>query len=139
MATKSFSAEVDAWVKETKERIEAVRKTAAQSVFEEVVTGPAMRVDTGFLRASFTATLNQPLAIDPKKVPPKGAGKNSFPAQDYTLAINGAKLGDVIYGTFTAAYARPREHRDGFVRLAAQNWQQHVDRAARTIRGKVGG
>lgn len=89
-----------------------------------------MRVDTGFLRASMLATLSTMPPINPNSRPSKDAQPNSYryDAEAVNLIIAKADIKDTISIGFTAAYARPREYHDGFVRLAAQNWQTIVDK-----------
>lgn len=125
----SFSATVDAWAKETEDRLVRVFRTAAQYVINDV----AMRtpVDTGTLRASWIVTLDGPLPLRDDIRP------GSIPAQmqDYTLTIAGANLGDTIFASFVAGYARYVEFGTykmaprAMVRLSAQAWQSHVDKA----------
>jgi bacteriophage HK97-gp10 putative tail-component len=133
----SFAAQIDEWVKKTSQRMEAVVKTAAQNVGEEVISRTP--VDTGFLRASFTATLN---SIPPRlrELPKRD---QTYPAPDINLVIEGAKLGDTIYMTFGASYARYVEYgtRNQFpaamVRLSARNWPFHVQQAIREAKAAV--
>jgi hypothetical protein len=151
MAGKSFSASVDKWVLATKARSEAVFKTAAQSMAEDVVDRTP--VDTGFLRASLSASLVEPIQINRDATPPKGAGKGSFPAPaNVSLVINNMKLGDKLHIGFVAAYAMRIEYGfkgedslgrsydqkgAGMVRLASQNWPKHVANAVRQAKAAV--
>jgi hypothetical protein len=134
MPQQSFSASVDAWVRETQQRMDAVVKTAAQAVVEDVIQRTP--VDTGYLRASFTVTTNAPL-------PMRGKQGDGYTAQPYSLAISGMKPGQSIFGTFVANYAahveygaRGRPGR-GMVRLAAQAWPAHVTRAVAAAKARV--
>ena len=130
-----FAATVDAWTRETEDRIERVFKTAAQYVIEDV----AMRtpVDTGTLRASWTVTLDAPLPLRDDIRP------NSIP-QDYKLAIAGAGIGTTIYASFVAGYAIHVEYGTSrmapraMVRGAAQMWQAHVDNAVTAAKATAG-
>lgn len=130
----TFTAQVDAWVLQTKQRQEAVFKTAAQNVFEEVIE--RTRRDTGYMQGSFQVTLNEPRPIVPGAGPEAGA---SYPPPSFSLEIAQATIGDVIYGSFTADYAVVWEYRDGMIRLAAQNWPQHVARAVADAKARVRG
>lgn len=127
---QTFSAQVEAWVTKSKKRLEAVVRTAAQDVTAEILQRTP--VDTGFLRASFTVTLDGPLPI---RADYSGVAGASYQPQPYALVIAGSQLGQTIYGTFTASYAAHVEYGArgragaGMVRLSAQNWQQHVARA----------
>lgn len=137
--SKSFSAQVDDWVRKSENRMEAVFKTAAQDLSIAVTTpkarGGRMPVDTGFLINSIMAGINQP---------PSGPGARTTEPQrgDYEMgnsiavAINSAKLGDKIVFGFTANYAPYMEYRNGFVRLNAQQWPQLVDRAVNKVKSE---
>lgn len=135
----NFTATVDKWVLQTNERIQAVIKTAAQSVIEEVsILTP---VDTGYLRASLTVTFNAPLPIRRDAKPAEG---QTYQAPNYSLSISGMEAGDTIFASFVAAYAAAVEYGArgragrGMVRLAAQNWQEHVNRAVAQAKAAVG-
>lgn len=139
MASKRFSAQVEAFVTKAKLKLETVVKEAAQDVFRiaqtPVAQGGNMPVDTGFLRNTFVSELN-------------GGGLTSGP-DAYILSIAGYELGDTIFGGWTAEYAMRMEY--GFVgedaagrnfnqagrffmNSAAQQWQQIVARHAAEIR-----
>ena len=137
MAQQSFSHSVDAWVAKSKQRLDAVFKTSAQYVFEDVID--RTRVDTGYLVNSFTVTLNTPLPMRADAKAPEGTAKNAYQPQPFALEIANADLTDTIYGTFVANYAGVREHYDGMVRLSAQNWPQHVNRAVAEAKARVRG
>jgi hypothetical protein len=135
MPQQSFSAAVDAWVLKSRQRLEAVLKTSAQFVIEDVVLRTP--VDTGYLRASFTISFDGPL-------PMRGSQGDGYTAPPYSLAIAGAGLGDTIYASFVANYAAHVEYGArgragvGMVRLAAQSWDQHVARAVAAAKARVG-
>ena len=163
MAVKNltFSAQVDEWVKATEQRMEAVFKQSTQRVFEEVrkteAKGGTIPVITGHLRNSFQASTNGPIPIDPASKPVKGASYDktgdALPGP-VTLVITGAKLGQTIWGCFTAAYAARMEYGftgedalgrtynqagRGFVRLAAQKWQRIVEDVVAELKKQAGG
>jgi len=133
---QSFTATIENRVAAYRKRMETTFRASAQDIAEEITTpvakGGNMRIKTGFLRASLMASTSMMPSIRPGNVPAPDAADNSFELDDgqINLVIAGANIGDVIFLGFTAAYARPREYRDGFVRLAAQNWQQIVNRNA---------
>ena len=140
----SFSAQVSAWAAQSEQRLTAVFRQSAQAVAGEVkkpvAAGGNMRVKTGFLRASLMASTSQMPSINPEAKPATGAADNSYSEdQNVTLIIAGADIGQTIYLGFTAAYARPREYEDGFVRLTAQRWPQIVEECARLIKSRVAG
>lgn len=129
----SFSAQVDAWVLETEERLEAVFKTAVQETVAQFVD--VWPVDTGFSRASFKMSTSGffPLV----ETPANRAGQTIEP---YELIIATSEMGDTLFGNFTANYAwyiengsRGRAGRH-LVKLAAQNWQNNVNQAVTRLR-----
>lgn len=136
----SFSAQIDAWVRKTQQRMEAVVKNAAEAVAEDVINRTP--VDTGFLRASLVATLDGPLPM--RDAPPKDAAEGSFPPPTaYALVIEGLEMGGTLWLSFTANYAgyveygTKRQAPAGMVRLAAQNWPRHVAKAVREAKAAV--
>lgn len=137
MATLSFAAQVDAWVRETEARMLAVFRTAAEYVVEDVLDRTP--IDTGYLRASLTVTTTGPLPIRANARPVEG---QTYNVQPYALSIAGAELGDTVYASFVASYAAHVEYgargRAGraMVRLAAQNWPVHVDRAVAAAKAR---
>jgi len=147
MAQRSFSAAVDAWVAKSEARLEAVFRMSAQDVIAEMQeVGPSvanpdsfgtghMPVDTGFLRASLQASINEPRPA--MMFRPPSAGSVAYEASPVALVIAGARLGQTIYATYGASYAPRMEARYGFVRLAAQRWQEIVSRNARLARQRV--
>lgn len=145
MTAKSFSAQVDEWVRQTDERIEAVVKQSAQDVIEIMQTpvgkGGNMPVDTGFLRASLQVSLHQPF---PANLPNPGIARD-WNQSETIMAIAGFELGGTLYATYTANYAGYVEYgaqgRPGraFVRLAAQQWPRIVNQNAVELRRRVQG
>jgi hypothetical protein len=143
----SFSATVDAWVAETEERLIAVFREAAQRVIEKmqvpVGAGGNMPVDTGFLRASLLATLNSP--AEAIRFKPENVEAFAYADQQVALVIAAARIGDTIYAVYTANYARFQEYGTegragrGFVRLAAQQWQQVVSEVAAEAQARAAG
>lgn len=150
----SFSAQVDAWVKQVKTREVAVFKESAQRVISEMQTpegaGGRMPVDTGFLRASIQATLGAPATgfLSPLVDAP------SPDAGQVALVIAGAELGDTIFATYGAEYARRQEYGfvgedslgrsynqagKGFVRSAAQKWPQIVGQVSAELKTRITG
>lgn len=130
--SKSFTAQIDEHFAKYKKRLTVLVQMSAQDVFDLALLprakGGRMRVDTGFLRNSFEVTIGKPT----QGIRTKPEGAKSYPAPQYSLTITNAKAGDVIYGVFTANYARPREYGargqapDFFVRNAAMKWQDIV-------------
>lgn len=135
--SKSFTAQIDEWTRKTEARMLAVFRTAAQYVIEDV--RDRTPVDTGFLRSSWTVSLDGPL---PMRSPNPG-GAFAHQPQSYSLRIAGAELGSTIYASFVANYAGHVEYGArgragvGMVRLAAQAWPQHVNRAVAEAKARV--
>jgi hypothetical protein len=140
MAQKTFSAEVDAWVRATKERIEAVFRLSAQKLNEEVMSRTP--IDTGYLVHSWTASLSGASAIMPES---RGAAGKTYAvdAGPINLVIAGAPLSATIWMSFSASYSifvefgtekmAPR----AMVRLAAQNWGEIVSESVREAKNAV--
>lgn len=147
MAKLSFAAAVAGWADKVPEAIEAVRNESAKEVVRDMQTlrseGGRMRYDTGFLWASLMASTSSMPRINPMAQPKEG-GSYSFDFDQVEAIIAGASLEDTLYFGYTAAYAAHREYgangqpADGFVRLAAMNWQQIVNRNAEKVRQAFG-
>lgn len=130
VTNRNFGADVNSWVEETQARMTAVFRSATQEVIEEMQKprseGGHMRIDTGFLRASLQVNVNGGPVSASNKNPGGTFGYNATAA---SLAIAGANIGDTVYATYSANYAPMREYGtstqgpDGFVRLAAAQWQ----------------
>lgn len=132
-----FTAQVSRWVSQSKDRVTAVFRTAAQTVANEmripVQQGGNMPVLTGNLRRSLmgSTSVMPTLSTDNKEQFSDGIGET-------LLVIANAKLDEHIYLGWQAAYAPYQEEKHGFVRLTAQRWPQIVAEACRTVQGKVG-
>lgn len=134
MAQGSFTAGVNAWVAETKQRMSLVRREAAQRVVEIMQTpiakGGNLPLDTGFMRASLQAQIGQ--GAFTARDNPGGDGSFSYDAGAVSLVIAKAKPSDPITLCYSANYAIHQEYgargRPGraFVRLAAQQWGRVV-------------
>jgi hypothetical protein len=134
MAQGSFSATVNAWTRKSRKRMLVVFQQSTQDVIKVMQTpvakGGNMPVDTGFLRSSLQTAVNTAPAGQTNK--PIGDGKYTISETQYTLTINGSKLGDTIYAVYLAKYAAAQEYGTkfmsghGFVRLAAMQWQSIV-------------
>lgn len=130
----TFSAQVGAAVAKRKKLLEAVFKQSVQEIAEIAQTpGPSvfnpgggrgghMPIgETGFLRASFVATLGAP--------PPQREASGiaaSYDTGPVNLVIAGADVGDTITLAWTAAYARIVHRRYQWSALAAQRWKAVV-------------
>lgn len=131
---QTFVAQVDDWARESRERMDAVYRTAISYTFEEVQDRtPAV---TGFLVTSFKATTGAPQTLNERN--PGGAG---YTPEPFDFVIAGIEYGDTVYGTFSANYAGHVEYGAngrpgrGMVRLSAANWQINVNKAIAAVRG----
>lgn len=146
MATEhvDFSAAVDAWVAKSKKRLTAVFRESTQrtvSIMQVPVgSGGNMPVDTGFLRASIRASLNEMPSIDPGARPPDKAapGSVTYDPSNIFLTIARAEIGETIHVGYTASYAQFQENRRGFVRLAAAQWQATVRAVVHDVKARSG-
>jgi hypothetical protein len=59
------------------------------------------------------------------------------PDGQITLTISRIQPGDTLYLGFTAIYARAMERRYAYVRLAAAQWQQIVNKNAAELRRRI--
>ena len=121
------------WVAQSQARLEAVWKTAAQDIVREMQTPRAkngrMPVQTSFLRNSFAADIN---------TTPSGNGETPYTSGPISIVVNRAKIGDTVVFGWSANYAVYVEARFSFLRSAAQNWQQIVNKAAQKVITRVG-
>lgn len=117
---------IDEWIKKAEGRLEAVVKTAAQSVATEASRptgeGGRMRVDTSFLRNSIRGQVGM--------MP--SSGSNSV-----EIAIAGWDITKPLYIGWTANYAPYREAYDGFIAKELQNWDNHVKAAVREAKARI--
>ncbi len=141
----SFTAQVDAWVREAEERMTAVFRQASQEVIETMQTpvgaGGNMPVDTGFLRSSLQVGINtEPVAAALGNPNPEGSFTYAA-----SLAIAGAEVGDTVVASYSAKYAPAVEYGSGkrqprrFVALAAAQWPSIVNRVAERLKNSVTG
>ena len=139
---KSFSAEVEAWVRNTHTTLTDVLREASRGVAHEVTLpkdeGGPMPVVTGNLRNSLAAsTTGMPPVRWGRRI--KGATSDFAPNQGQIEAvIGGAEIGQTVFLGFQAPYAQRVERVHGFVRLTAQRWTEIVEQAVRTVKGWTG-
>jgi len=134
----SLTLDLNKWVLKTEARMEAVAKESFQRLINEaqepVTKGGNMRVDTGFLRNSGTASIDT-LPIGNSVNPfTKKDEAGQWDASSQAAVINSLKIGEIIYFGWTANYAIHRENKDGFVRRAVQDWPRIVHQVSATAR-----
>lgn len=151
MARGNFTASINRWVAETKERQTVVFQNSAEAVLEEVVRpGPSvarpgasgggnMPISTGFLASSLQVVVGDGIATLVPNPISNSEGKQVFQydAAATSLVIQNAKIGDTLTATFAAEYAIIMEARYAFVRLAAQRWPQIVEAEAAKAQAAV--
>lgn len=147
---QSFSAMVGKQIARCEKRSEAVFKLATQELFILAVNNAPYK--TGFLKASFVASNGAPTPLKPTPREASAGATNVAAAQAaFQLVINDAKLGDTIYGNWTAVYARRIEYGfvgedslgrkynqkgNGMTRRAAQKWKSIVREQAQIVRAR---
>jgi hypothetical protein len=138
------TAQVEKWVLETKRRTLAVRNRSISLLTNAaqlpVAKGGRMRVDTGFLRASGQMSLN---GMPSGPVRGDDAAKkfeydNGQQITPVNLILVQASLGTDIFFGWTANYARYRESKDAFLRMAVQRWPEFVAQAVREAKSRSG-
>lgn len=135
-----FSNKIGAFNKKVEKRYRAVARSATLETFElaqrVAKKGGTMRVDTGFLRASAQGKLRaMPMGET------SNPGREKFPAGSQVsgepVAVTILKWepisNDKLFIGWTAAYARFREHQDGFLRTAVDKWDITVAKTAKRI------
>lgn len=146
MSTGTFEKQVNAFVTKTQEKLLAAAKNAIRKVVIEAQTtlddGGKMHVDTGFLRWSGSASLNQIPAGLSKGRKRENGEEGVLP--EYALseeggrmlneALTNMKIGDTFYFGWTAVYAPKREMYDGFMASAVRNFSFHFDNEVRRLK-----
>lgn len=138
----NFAGMVSAWALRTPQRMHAVFRQSAQTLFNEVrkpkAKGGNMPIDTGNLRRSAVAS-----NVEVPRMKPLGSvkGKEEYKdqSQNISAVVANTPLGGKVYLGFQASYAGIQEWRNGFVRLAAKRWKDIVAETARSIEAKVRG
>lgn len=121
----SFAAQVDAWTRQTEQRMTAVFRGSTQEVFRRAQERTP--VDTGFARASIRASTQSMPPIDPTF---KGVKGSHYPDSNGQViaTIASAELGETIYLGWTASYAgvletgHSKQAPSGFVGITAMEW-----------------
>lgn len=136
----NLTADVESFVRVSKERMLAVARQSIQDVAENaqqpVAKGGRMRVDTGFLRASGGASLVG-MPTGPGRGELKAPNSYSWDVKSVTLTLANMKFGDTFYFGWVANYARYRELYDGFMEGALQHWARIVAINTATLRERI--
>lgn len=142
----NFTAEVDQWVRETQQRMDAVLRMSIQRTITAMQVpqgkGGNLPVDTGFLRNSLNVTTGSPVPATQSN-PYASPNSVNWSTSSVTATISGLHIGTTLYATYAANYALHVEYgangRAGtaFVRTAAAKWPQIVNQAAAELRQRV--
>lgn len=141
----SFNVIMDKFVADSKDKMLKVVKNSIKEVVQDaqrpVKKGGKMRVDTGFLKSSGQAQLNQIPKGEIRGRKRKKGEEGVLPEYampdnaDYILPTLGKmKIGDTFYFGWTAIYASSREIYDGFMESAVMKWKEIVDNQIRRLR-----
>lgn len=136
----NFGTDVDEWVLQTEQRMEAVFKESMQRTVS--LAQERIPVDTGYARASIRASLSAMPQIDPESRGKKGV---TYPLNmdPIILTIAGAKIGQTIYIGWTASYVpylengSSKQAPSGFIGLAALEWDHIVDQVTQELKARV--
>lgn len=129
-STRTFSAQINDWVSQTEQRMEAVFKESARRVISEAQAN--VPVVTGNLKSSLQVNINGSMPLADRS--PAPGANHSTPA--IAAVIAGAKLGDTIYAGYTMNYAGFVEYGTSkmaprrFVGRAVARWQQTVNQVS---------
>lgn len=139
----NFAASVDSWVKETQERMLAVRNQAAEDVIDRM--REYTPIQYGFLAGTIQASVDAPTPVDPTKTNEANAHiPADASAGQVSLVIANAPLASTVYGCFTMAYAGFVEYGTSkmtpraMVRRAAAEWPQIVNSAVSRAKARAG-
>lgn len=130
----SFEEQINQFVDKTQQKLLNVARQAISDVIEEsqtpVAKGGRMRVDTGFLRSSGVAALEE-IPSGPtegrKRAKDEIGELYKIDGTSVNIALAKMKIGQTFFFGWTAKYAKVRETYDGFLEAALQKWQNTVD------------
>jgi len=136
-----FSDKIAGFSKQVQKRYRAVARMSVDdtaSLAQRVRRkGGRMRVDTGFLRASIQGNINAmpsgPTTNENDAEYAEGVQVDGEPLAVTILKWDPLKM-DVLYIGWTANYARPREHKDGFLMGAVEVWDRTVKKAVNKVK-----
>lgn len=138
MTGDEFSAQVGSFVAQSRARMLAVFKESAKRTISLAQAG--IPVDTGFARASLVVTLDGMPQVEANSRP--AAGQTYGPSISVD-AIAGVEFGGTIYAGWTASYVpflengSSQQAPQGFIRLAALQWQQTVETVAAELEARI--
>lgn len=135
-SSSGLQADIVAWVSKIGVDLDSIPGRAAILLLEDArlpqKQGGNMPVLTGNLRNSATVSFNEvpqtDMIIDKMT-------KLTDPTVSLNSTLASAKVGQKIRIGFRAPYAIEQEQKHGFVRLAAQKWDQYVAAVIKQIKG----
>lgn len=127
----NFSAEIEAWVKESQQKMQAVVRGSINDAVDMAqmpkARGGHMPVDTGFLRSSGRGSLNGWPNGPSEKPDDAKPGQFQWDGEAVTTVLAAMEPGETFYFGWTAVYALRQEVYNGFLETTQQKWQQIVD------------
>lgn len=136
----TFTASIDKFIAKSEARLEAVVKTGVQDTINEAQTsrekGGKMPIVTGFLTNSGMASIGE-LPVGVSVNPDRKTRLPDWKPQSIAATLLQWDLKSPFYFGWVANYARYRENEDGFMRLAAQNWPQHIKKAVARVKAEI--
>lgn len=139
----SFTNDCKRFAQLAQKRVLATARESVQDVVNLANStqdqGGRMRVDTGFLRASGGAAVGRMPRGKSTNPARREYSEDDFAGTGLPLPIALAEwnLEQPLYYGWAATYARAREHKDGFMRLAAQDWDDIVRSNALQVRARI--
>lgn len=141
----SFSNQVKAFSKKAEARYRATARTAVQDTIDMAQRprgdGGRLPIVTGFLRASIQASQNTmpsgPTTNEKNKKFPLGTQVAGEPVA-MTLLKWDPSTRQTLFVGWSAVYSRAMESRYGFLRGAAEVWDQTVAKAAKKVEAGLG-
>ncbi len=138
----SLTADIEDFIQASDKRMLALMRQSIQDVVENAQTpvfkGGRMRVDTGFLRASGSGSLNGmpsgPVRGESKE---RYAYDNGSSEGNVAFILAEMELGQPFFFGWTAAYSKYRELYDGFLEGALMHWARIVAINTDTIRQRI--
>lgn len=133
-----FEIDIQKWIKKVSDNVDNFMLEFTQDLAEEVVTNTP--VDTGFLRASWTANTNSPdlSSIGAETNGNEGAATTASLSR-ITANLIGVQGGDIVYYTNNAEYGAhvefgtSRQAGQGFVRDAVAKAETLANNAAKRV------
>ena len=136
----SLTADIEDFVNASEKRMLGLMRMSIQDVVDNAqvptAKGGRMRVDTGFLRASGSGSL-EGMPIGPGRGESKAPNSYTYNGEALVSVLAQMKFGDTFYFGWVANYARFRELYDGFLEGSLRNWSRYVTFNTDTLRQRI--